>query len=111
MESRYQPSESDIRAVVTKRKVSGGTVSKKGRTACDVMLGLAKTCAKLKISFFYHLGASKSRDPKSPLSHASSPPFQADHHAAERARRRWRFHHHRLVDRKLVEFALVILCA
>jgi len=82
MESRYQPSESDIRAVVTKRKVSGGTVSEKGRTACDVMLGLAKTCAKLKISFFYHLSASKSRDPKSPLSHASSPPFQADHHAA-----------------------------
>ena len=49
-------SENDIRAVVTKRKVSGGTVSEKGRTARDVMLGLAKTCAKLKISFFQYLG-------------------------------------------------------
>jgi Transposase IS66 family len=50
-------SENDIRAVVTKRKVSGGTVSERGRLACDVMLGLAKTCAKLKISFFHYLGA------------------------------------------------------
>jgi hypothetical protein len=49
-------SENDIRAVVTKRKVSGGTVSQKGRIARDVMLGLAKTCAKLKISFFNYLG-------------------------------------------------------
>jgi hypothetical protein len=50
-------SENDIRAVVTKRKVSGGTVSERGRAARDVMLGLAKTCAKLKISFFHYLGA------------------------------------------------------
>ncbi|HXZ16013.1 MAG TPA: transposase [Roseiarcus sp.] len=50
-------SENDIRAVVTKRKVSGGTVSEKGRVARDVMLGLAKTCMKLKISFFHYLGA------------------------------------------------------
>ena len=50
-------SENDIRVVVTKRKVSGGTVSEKGRAARDVMLGLAKTCAKLKISFFHYLGA------------------------------------------------------
>ena len=50
-------SENDIRIVVTKRKVSGGTVSEKGRAARDVMLGLAKTCAKLKISFFHYLGA------------------------------------------------------
>ena len=50
-------SENDIRAVVTKRKVSGGTVSERGRVARDVMLGLAKTCAKLKISFFHYLGA------------------------------------------------------
>jgi hypothetical protein len=49
-------SENDIRAVVTKRKVSGGTVSEKGRAARDVMLGLAKTCAKLKISFCDYLG-------------------------------------------------------
>ena len=50
-------SETDLRAVVTKRKVSGGTVSDNGRIARDVMLGLAKTCAKLKISFFDYLGA------------------------------------------------------
>jgi len=50
-------SENDIRVVVTKRKVSGGTVSERGRIARDVMLGLAKTCAKLKISFFHYLGA------------------------------------------------------
>jgi hypothetical protein len=50
-------SENDIRAFVTKRKISGGTVSDKGRQARDVMLGLAKTCKKLKIPFFAYLGA------------------------------------------------------
>jgi hypothetical protein len=50
-------SENDIRACVTKRKISGGTASDNGRLARDVMLGLAKTCAKLKISFFDYLGA------------------------------------------------------
>ena len=49
-------SENDIRAFVTKRKISGGTVSDKGRQARDVMLGLAKTCMKLKIPFFDYLG-------------------------------------------------------
>ena len=50
-------SENDIRGFVTKRKISGGTVSERGRQARDVMLGLAKTCKKLKISFFDYLGA------------------------------------------------------
>ena len=50
-------SENDIRAFVTKRKISGGTVSDKGRQARDVMLGLAKTGMKLKILFFDYLGA------------------------------------------------------
>jgi Transposase IS66 family len=50
-------SEGDIRVFVTKRKVSGGTVSDRGRDARDVMIGLAKTCAKLKIPFFDYLGA------------------------------------------------------
>ena len=49
-------SENDIRAFVTKRKISGGTVSDKGREARNVMLGLAKTCMKLKISFYRYLG-------------------------------------------------------
>ena len=34
-------SENDIRACVTKRKISGGTVSENGRIARNVMLGLA----------------------------------------------------------------------
>jgi hypothetical protein len=50
-------SENDIRAFVTKRKISGGTVSDKGRDARDIMLGLAKTCMKLKLSFYDFLGA------------------------------------------------------
>jgi hypothetical protein len=50
-------SENDIRAFVTKRKISGGTVSDKGRDARDIMLGLAKTCMKLKLSFYHYIGA------------------------------------------------------
>jgi hypothetical protein len=49
-------SENDIRACVTKRKISGGTMSTAGRTARDVLLGLMKTCRKLGISFFRYLG-------------------------------------------------------
>ncbi|MEP9356546.1 transposase [Xanthobacter sp. DSM 24535] len=36
-------SENDIRAFVTKRKISGGTMSDAGRQARDVFLGLMKT--------------------------------------------------------------------
>ena len=49
-------SENDIRACVTKRKISGGTMSTAGRDARDVMLGLMKTCNKLGVSFFRYLG-------------------------------------------------------
>jgi hypothetical protein len=49
-------SENDIRAFVTKRRISGGTVSEAGRIARDTMLGLMKTCAKLGISFYQFLG-------------------------------------------------------
>ena len=49
-------SENDIRSVVTKRKISGGTVSDAGKTARDTMLGLLKTCAKLKVSFYQLVG-------------------------------------------------------
>jgi Transposase IS66 family len=49
-------SENDIRACVTKRKLSGGTMSTAGRTARDVLLGLMKTCNKLGVSFFCYLG-------------------------------------------------------
>jgi hypothetical protein len=49
-------SESDIRACVTKHKISGGTMSEAGHTARDVLLGLMKTCNKLGVSFFRYLG-------------------------------------------------------
>jgi hypothetical protein len=49
-------SENDIRSWVTKRKISGGTVSDPGKTARDTMLGLLKTCAKLNVSFYRFLG-------------------------------------------------------
>ncbi|MGF9764538.1 transposase [Microvirga sp. 0TCS3.31] len=49
-------SENDLRAWVTKRKISGGTMSSDGRVARDVMLGLSKTCRKLRLSFFDYLG-------------------------------------------------------
>jgi hypothetical protein len=50
-------SENDLRTFVTKRKISGGTVSNRGRDARDIMLGLAKTCMKLKLSFYDFLGS------------------------------------------------------
>jgi uncharacterized small protein (DUF1192 family) len=50
-------SENDIRAQVTRRKVSGGTRSNPGRDCRDAFLGLAKTCAKLSLSFWDYLGA------------------------------------------------------
>ena len=49
-------SENDTRACVTKRKISGGTMNTAGRNARDVTLGLTKTCSKLGVSFFRHLG-------------------------------------------------------
>ena len=49
-------SENDIRACVTKRRVSGGTMSEDGRTSRDVLLGLMKTCRKLGLSFYRYLG-------------------------------------------------------
>ena len=49
-------SENDIRTVVTKRKISGGTVSENGKVARDTMLGLLKTCSKLGVSFYHFLG-------------------------------------------------------
>ena len=49
-------SENDIRSWVTKRKISGGTVSDAGKAARDAMLGLLKTCAKLDVPFWRFLG-------------------------------------------------------
>ena len=49
-------SENDIRSQVTKRKISGGTRSDAGRDCRDAFLGLAKTCAKLRVGFWEYLG-------------------------------------------------------
>ncbi|WP_235818164.1 IS66 family transposase [Brucella thiophenivorans] len=49
-------SENDLRSCVTKRKISGGTMSNDGRIARDTMLGLMKTCKKLRLSFWHYLG-------------------------------------------------------
>ena len=49
--------ENDLRAVVTRRKLSGGTRSAAGRACRDAFLGLLKTCAKLGIRFWDYLGA------------------------------------------------------
>lgn len=48
-------SENDLRSCVTKRKISGGTMSRDGRVARDTMLGLMKTCKKLGLSFGHYL--------------------------------------------------------
>nr|WP_245450152.1 transposase [Rhizobium anhuiense] len=44
-------SENDLRSFVIKRKISGGTMSREGRIARDTLLGLMKTCQKLRLSF------------------------------------------------------------
>lgn len=49
-------SENDLRSFVTKRKISGGTMSRNGRVARDTMLGLLKSCRKLNLSFWHYLG-------------------------------------------------------
>ncbi len=41
----------------TKRKISGGTRSNAGRDCRDAFLGLMKTCAKQRISFWNYLGS------------------------------------------------------
>lgn len=49
-------SENALRAFVTKRKTSGDTMSRDGRVARHVMLGLMKTCQKLGLSFYHYIG-------------------------------------------------------
>src|SRR3954465_981783 len=53
-------SENDIRAQVTRRKVSGGTRSDIGRDCRDAFLGLMKTCQKLGVSFWDYLGTKQT---------------------------------------------------
>ena len=54
-------SENDIRACVTKRKISGGTVSDAGREARNILLGLMITCIKLGMSLYAYLGDRLTR--------------------------------------------------
>jgi hypothetical protein len=49
-------SENDIRACVTRRKISGGTRSEAGKQGRDTFLALMKTCRKLGISYWDYLG-------------------------------------------------------
>ena len=66
---RFKPRKPAPVGVVNSASAATG---KKGRIARDVMLGLAKTCAKLKISFSHYLGArlwnpgTKSSRPSQP---------------------------------------------
>ena len=53
-------SENDIRSQVTRRRISGGTRSDIGRDCRDAFLSLAKTCAKLGVSFWNYLGSRVS---------------------------------------------------
>ena len=50
-------SENDIRGYVTRRKISAGTRSDRGRDCRDASLGLAKTCDKLGIEMWDYLGS------------------------------------------------------
>lgn len=49
-------SENDIRCHVTRRKISAGTRSDRGRDSRDAFLSLMKTCRKLGIPFWRYLG-------------------------------------------------------
>jgi hypothetical protein len=64
-------SENDIRCQVTKRRISGATRSDIGRDCRDAFLGLMKTCAKQRISFWDYLG-DRLRVPDAP----DVPPLQ-----------------------------------
>ena len=50
-------SENDIRCYVTRRKLSAGSRSDRGRDCRDAFLGLAKTCDKLGLAVWDYLGS------------------------------------------------------
>jgi hypothetical protein len=55
-------SESDIRDIVKKRKISGSTRSDLGRLCRDTFASLKKTCRKLGVAFWSYLGDRLSGD-------------------------------------------------
>ena len=62
-------SENDIRAIVQKRKVHGGTRGSKGLLARDTFMSLKKTSGKLGISFYEYLYDRVAHINKIPLFH------------------------------------------
>lgn len=58
--------ESDIREVVTRRKISGTTRHDLGRLARDTFIGLQKTCRKLGFSFWRYLTSRLKHDDSIP---------------------------------------------
>ena len=54
---RHSSAERDLRAQVTRRKISSGTRSDKGRDSRDACLSLLKTCNKVNVSFWDYLGS------------------------------------------------------
>lgn len=59
--------ESDIREVVTRRKISGSTRHDLGRQARDTFIGLQKTCRKLGFSFWQYLTSRLKHDDTIPF--------------------------------------------
>lgn len=49
-------SATDLRSFVTRRRISGGTMSRDGRMARDTLLGLPKTGKKPRLSSWHHRG-------------------------------------------------------
>lgn len=58
--------ETDIREVVIRRKISGGTRSDAGRKARDTFVGIKKTCRKLGVSFWQYLLSRIRQDKQIP---------------------------------------------
>jgi Transposase IS66 family len=59
--------ESDIREVVTRRKISGTTRHDLGQQARDTFIGLQKTCRKLGFSFWQYLTSRLKHDDTVPF--------------------------------------------
>lgn len=59
--------ESDIREVVTRRKISGTTRHDLGRQARNTFIGLQKTCRKLGFSFWQYLTSRLKHDDAIPF--------------------------------------------
>ena len=82
LRTRYGQNE---RAIVTKRKVSGGTRSADGRDCRDAFLGLMRTTAKLGVAFWIiseidsASQASRSFPCQTSFAVADSPP---EHHGS-----------------------------